>query len=116
MMRGEAAPEIAPKAGLSFVVFGAFIFTLLNALKTSARICRVVRFDTGNILKAERSVETYLGPKSISKGAFPYGVPGGGTENASGLKNAAAVSTLLRPPGKCGFPTTSGRSLLLPSK
>jgi hypothetical protein len=45
MMRGKAAPEIAPKAGLSFVVFGAFIFTLLKGLENT--LC--LRLRLGNL-------------------------------------------------------------------
>src|SRR5215469_8689642 len=115
-MRGAPAAEIVPKAGLLLMLFGAFKLTLLKTLKTSPRNCSKILLSSGNVLNAERSVSTYLGPYSILKEVSPIGVPAGGVTKTAVLKNAFFVSSLLRLPGRCGFPTTFGRSLLVPSK
>src|SRR5260370_36190503 len=114
-MRGAPAAEIVPKAGLFLALLGAVILTLLKTLKTSPRHCSLT-LSIGKVLNAERSISKYLGPNIMLKGALPYGVPAGGVTDAAVLNNACFVAILPRPVGRCGLPTTFGRSLLVPSK
>src|SRR6266576_4480435 len=101
-MRGAPEAEIVPNAGLLWILLGAFIFTMLKRLKTSPRNSRVILLSMGNVLNAERSVSTYLGPHSRLNDELPYGVPGGGVAKAEVLKNAFVVAILPRPEGRCG--------------
>src|SRR5438270_355982 len=103
MLREALALVITPKSGLLNVVFGLLKFTRLNALKNSARNCRLRRSRITKFFSTDMSRLCSGGPVMMLRPALPN-VNCGEAANAPVLNQRAGVGLLIP-----GTPTRLGR-------